>query len=323
MRRAVPAAVLAVAACAAMAGDRPPLLYTTFSIVARDAATGDLGVAVATKAPAVGSVVPWARAGVGAVATQAFTNPDFGPRGLDLLAGGMTPREVLSTLLSGDEQPERRQVGIIDARGVSVSHTGRENLAWAGAIEGVNFTVQGNLLVGRATLEAMAGSFRSTEGKVERLTERLLLALEAGQAAGGDRRGGQSAALLVVSSDPDRRRDRSANLRVDDHEDPVGELRRLYETINGRLGYRVLFQAAGRDVRELQDLLRRAGLLDREPTGIFDDATVAAIQALRKSEGLYAGEVGGDLGLVDARLLARLKALAEARPAPPAAGGPR
>ena len=285
--------------------------FATFSIVARDAATGDLGVAVSTRAPAVGGAVPWARAGVGAVATQAFTNPEFGPKGLVLLEQGMAPGAALAKLLAEDDRPEQRQIGIIDAKGAAASHTGRETIPYAGAIEGVGFTVQGNLLVGRETLEAMAASFKGTEGKALPLAERLLRALEAGQAAGGDRRGRRSAALLVVTSDPERRHERSQNLRVDDHEDPVAELRRIYDAVTERLGHRDLSRPSGRDVREMQELLRRAGLYDREPDGNFDDATVAAVQAFRKAQGLDTGEYGGSIGLVDADLIARLRAFVE------------
>ncbi|HEY3176548.1 MAG TPA: DUF1028 domain-containing protein [Candidatus Polarisedimenticolia bacterium] len=287
--------------------------FATFSIVARDSATGDLGVAVSTRAPAVGAVVPWAKAGIGAVATQASTNPEFGPKGLALLEQGTSPRDTLARLLVEDDTPEKRQIGIVDAKGGVASHTGRENIPYAGAIEGVNFTAQGNLLVGRETLEAMAASFRGTEGKGLPLAERLLRALEAGQAAGGDRRGRQSAALLVVTADPQRRWERSQNLRVDDHANPVAELRRIYETVTGRLGYRDLSRPAGRDVRELQELLRRAGLYDREPDGSFDDATVAAVQAFRKAQGLDTGEYGGPVALVDADLIARLRTQVQTR----------
>ncbi len=298
-------------------------LYATFSIVARDAATGDLGVAVTTKAPAVGSVVPWARAGVGAVATQAWTNPGFGPRGLELLQQGLAPEDVIGKLLSEDSTPEKRQVAVIDARGGNASHTGKESIVYAGAISGENFSVQGNLLAGAEVLVAMARSFSETESRRMRLTERLLLALEAGQAAGGDKRGRQSAALLVVSSDPERKDDRSANLRVDDHEQPVRELRRLHDMISGKLGHRELSQAAGPDVRELQELLAQAGLYATEPTGVFDDDTAAAVQAFRKVQGMYAGELGGARALVDADLLARLgKHIATRKRAAGATGGP-
>lgn len=294
--------------CAVRAALAEDPLYTTFSIAARDAATGDLGVAVSTMAPAVGSAVPWARAGVGAVATQAWTNPAFGPRGLDLLEEGLPPREVLERLLSQDPQPERRQVGIVSAAGVAASHTGRETIPWAGAIEGAGFTVQGNLLVGLETVQAMADAFRATEGSGLPLAERLLRALEAGQAAGGDRRGRQSAALLVASTDAERARDRANNIRVDDHEDPVGELRRVYDALAGRLGFRALSRPRGEDVRELQRLLARAGIYEGEVSGVFDDATVAAVQAFRRSQKMYAGEHGGDEGLVDAAFLERLRA---------------
>lgn len=290
-----------------VAADEDPLLYATFSIAARDAATGDLGVAVSTKAPAVGSVVPWARAGVGAVATQAWTNPEFGPRGLALLEEGVPPAEVLERLLVDDERPESRQVGIISAAGETASHTGVKTLAFAGAIEGESFTIQGNLLAGRRTLEAMAESFRSTEGKGIRLTERLLRAIEAGQAVGGDRRGRQSAALLVASSDPDRRWDRSANLRVDDHEDPIRELRRLHDKIRGTLGYRTFWRATGGDVRELQRLLTDAAFYDGEVNGVFDDVTVEAVQEFRRAQGMSAGEYGAPVGLVDTEFVERLR----------------
>jgi len=311
--------LLFLLAAGGASGEDP--LYTTFSIAARDAATGDLGVAVSTMAPAVGSAVPWARAGVGAVATQAWTNRDFGPRGLDLLAQGMTPREALARLLEADDRPERRQVGMVDAGGVSASHTGRETLPWSGAVEGSNFTVQGNLLTGGETLDAMAESFRSTEGAGLRLSERLLRALEAGQAAGGDRRGRRSAALVVATADPERRNDRADNLRVDDNEDPVRELRRIHDAVAGVLGYRELMRPAGPDVERLQRLLKAVGLYQAEPSGVFDDATVAAVVAFRKARGMYAGEHGGAQGLVDADLIRRLEAAARRPAAANASGG--
>ncbi len=296
-------------------------LVTTFSIVARDAATGDLGVAACSMAPASGAVVPWALPGVGAFATQAWSRPDFGPMALDLLKQGIEPREALARLLSDDEQPERRQLALINVRGVAVTHTGKENLPFAGAIEGVGFSVQGNLLVGRETLAAMAGSFKSTDAKGLTLAERLLRALEAGLAAGGDRRGHRSAALLTVGDDTDRLGGRSVNLRVDDHALPLEELRRIHDALVGRLGYRTLARPAGKDVRELQRMLRQADYYGKEPDGIFDDATAAAVQAFRKDHGMYASEQAGAIGVVDAELLVKLRAFLETRVSPPGGSG--
>jgi len=229
-----------------------------------------------------------------------------------MLEQGLSPREVLDRLLADDERPESRQVGVLDADdGATASHTGDKTLAFAGAIEGENFTTQGNLLAGRETLEAMAASFRSTENAGIRLTERLLRALEAGQTAGGDMRGKQSAALLVASADPERKWDRSANLRVDDHDDPVAELRRLHDTIRGVLGHRTFFRASGNDVRELQELLAEAGLYQGEITGVYDDATVEAVQSFRRARGMSAGEYGAPVGLVDAAFVERLRTYVE------------
>jgi uncharacterized Ntn-hydrolase superfamily protein len=199
----------------------------TFSIVAFDSATGDLGVAVQSKFFAVGSVVPWARADVGAVASQAFGNTTFGPRGLDLLASGKSPEEVLDSLLAGDPDREQRQVGVVDRRGRSATYTGKKCLNWAGGRAGVRYTCQGNILTGPEVVEAMARAFEATSGL---LGDRLLAALDAGQAAGGDSRGMQSAALLIVRDKGGYGgyNDRYCDLRVDDATNPFVELRRLY-----------------------------------------------------------------------------------------------
>jgi uncharacterized Ntn-hydrolase superfamily protein len=288
--------------------------FSTFTIVARDASTGDLGVASCSRAAAVGAVVPWVRAGVGAAAAQAWADAGIGPRALDLLRGGLAPREALANLLEADSDAERRQVGLVSASGIASSHTGRQTLAYAGAIEQTDVVVLGNLLAGRETLEAMRASFQSTEGKGLPLAERLLRSLEAGQTAGGDRRGSLSAALLTAGTTGGPASVRAVNLRVDDHERPVEEIRRIYDALSGRLGYRRLSRPAGDDVLELQRLLKRAGFFDREPDGQFDDSTVAAVQAFRKAQGMYAGEQGSETGLVDADLILRLHAWLE-RPA--------
>jgi uncharacterized Ntn-hydrolase superfamily protein len=205
---------------------RPPVI-ATFSCVGYDPDTGDLGVIVQSRFFAVGSVVPWARADVGAIATQAFGNTAYGPRGLDLLAAGKTPGEALSALTTPDSLRERRQVGIVDAKGRSVTFTGQECMAWAGGVSGPTFAAQGNILVGEATVQAMAETFRKTKGM---LGDRLLAALDAGEAAGGDSRGMQSAALLIVRKNGGYAgyNDRYCDLRVDDAKDPFAELHRLY-----------------------------------------------------------------------------------------------
>ena len=199
----------------------------TFSIVAFDSVTGDLGVAVQSKFFAVGSVVPWARAGVGAVASQAFGNPTYGPRGLDLLAQGMYPDSVIQRLLADDPQREQRQVGIVDTSGRSAAFTGSECLPWAGHFVGRHFAVQGNILVSEETVQAMARAFHETD---DMLGERLMRALEAGQEAGGDSRGMQSAAIVIVRTGGGYGgyTDRYCDLRVDDHKNPIAELRRVF-----------------------------------------------------------------------------------------------
>ncbi len=203
-------------------------LASTFSICAYDPDAQEWGVAVESKAFIVGGIVPWAQAGVGAIATQAWTNMSYGPRGLALLKRGYSPKQVIEYLTSRDKNRERRQLGVLDARGRSAHFTGRECRAWAGGISEKNFTVQGNILAGEDVVQAMARAFRKSKGK---LAERLLASLEAGQVAGGDKRGQQSAALLVVraKSDINGRGDHYVDLRVDDHAAPIAELRRLYE----------------------------------------------------------------------------------------------
>ena len=209
----------------------PDALTQTFSIVGRDPATGDLGVAVESKYFAVGNVVPWAEGGVGAIATQHWANKEFGPRGLALLRDGLCPDAVLERLLREDNRPDQRQVGIIDRYGNTANHTGAGCQGFAGASRGPDFSAQGNTLAGPAVVSAMEQAF--VEGAGEPLAERLVRALEAGQAAGGDARGEQSAALIVVRQGlgTPAFTDRLVDLRVDDHEHPIAELRRLYEML--------------------------------------------------------------------------------------------
>jgi uncharacterized Ntn-hydrolase superfamily protein len=205
------------------------LNLNTFSIVAYDAASGMLGVAVSTRVPAVGATCPFARAGVGAISTQAWTNPLLGIDGLDLLEQGNSAEEALQKLLDADPDPEMRQIIAVDREGRSAAHTGSATDPWQGHRTGDGYAVAGNMLVGEETIMAMAEAFEASAD--EPLSERLLRALESGQAAGGDKRGRQSAALYVVKSEPYPYLD----LRVDEHPDPVAELRRVYEVAKREL----------------------------------------------------------------------------------------
>ena len=219
----------------------------TYSIVAWDSATGDLGIAVQSKFPNVGGIVPWARAGVGAVATQSLANTDYGEKGLELLAMGATAPEAMRILMRADPRTAQRQVGMVDAAGRAASWTGDSTFDWAGGrvgaadgragaataggptqlIVGRGYAAQGNILVSEATVRALAETFERTPGS---LADRLMAALRAGQAAGGDRRGMESAALLVVRANASYlgANDRYIDIRVYDHADPIAELDRLY-----------------------------------------------------------------------------------------------
>jgi len=199
----------------------------TYSIVACDLDAGHWGVATQSKFLAVGSVVPWAEPGVGAVATQSYANPAYGPDGLRLLREGLTAEDTLARLLEADDGRETRQAGIVDAQGRAVTHTGTECHDWAGGRTGSCYAAQGNILVSAATVDALAETFEATSGP---LAERLIACLEAAQAAGGDKRGQQSAALLVVERNGGYAglSDTLVDLRVDDHLRPIEELRRLY-----------------------------------------------------------------------------------------------
>jgi uncharacterized Ntn-hydrolase superfamily protein len=241
----------------------PRAAQATFSLCAIDPATGEAGVIVTTRVPFVGRAVPWARAGVGAVATQAWTVVEYGRQGLDLLEQGAAPQEVIDRLLADDKGRESRQIGVIDMRGRTAAHTGKENGDWAGSRQGRNYTVQGNILVGREVIDAVADHFESTEGSGMPLAERMILALEAGQAKGGDRRWGlfQSAAIRIADpNDPGRGGDHlSVSIDVGQHEEPVAELHRIYRTTQRRLGYRTFYEIQGRDVLELKRMLHALG----------------------------------------------------------------
>lgn len=237
--------------------------YATFSLCAIDPATGQAGAAVTTRVPFVGRAVPWVRAGVGAVCTQASTVVEYGVKGLDLMAKGVEPREAIAQLLAADEGRESRQLGMIDMLGRAAAHTGRNNGNWAGSRQGRHYTVQANIMVGPEVVEAVAATFEATEGTGLPLAERMILALEAGQQKGGDRRWGnlQSAAIKIADpGDPGRGGDYIAlAIEVGEHPEPVGEMKRIYYTTQRRLGYRTFSRIEGPDVVELKRMLHALG----------------------------------------------------------------
>ena len=241
-------------------------VVATFSIVAFDADTDSSGVAVQSKFLAVGSIVPWARAGVGAVATQAMANYNYGPRGLDLMSKGNSAAETVEALISADDEREHRQLGVVDAEGRAATFTGSECFEWAGGKTGEHYAAQGNILVGRQTVEAMAKTFEGTSGD---LAGRLLAALDAGQQAGGDSRGKQSAALLVVKEGGGYGgdNDRVVDLRVDDHPEPIRELirlRGLHALYFGETRAEDVLAVEGNVREEVEAALRRLGCLEGE-----------------------------------------------------------
>jgi uncharacterized Ntn-hydrolase superfamily protein len=251
----------------------------TFSIVGFDPANGDLGIAVASKFPCVGAVVPWAEARVGAVATQAWANTDLGPDGLRLMASGIPAAPALDAVLEGDDGRDQRQAGFVDATGGAATFTGSGCEDWAGGLSGEHFAAQGNILVGEAIVAAMADAFVNTAGD---LSDRLLAAVLAGDVAGGDRRGKQSAALLVVREGGgyEGRNDRYIDLRVDDHPEAPAELARLFtvwdDTMLGRDD--PALEPTPELVGEIQRRLAALGRYDGATGGSYDDATRSAIE---------------------------------------------
>jgi uncharacterized Ntn-hydrolase superfamily protein len=237
--------------------------YSTFSLCAIDPVTGQSGAGVTTRVPFVGRAVPHVRAGIGAVCTQASTMVEYGPRGLDLLAKGVEPQAALEQLLANDQQRESRQLALIDMKGRAAAHTGKQNGNWAGSRQGLNYTVQANIMVGPEVVEAVAATFEASAGTSMPLAERMILAMEAGQAKGGDRRWGnlQSAAIKIADpNDPGRGGDHIAlAIEVGEHAEPVAELKRIYYTTARRLGYRTFSRVEGADVVELKRMLHALG----------------------------------------------------------------
>ena len=295
-------------------------IVATFSIAARDPSNGDLGVAVASKFLAVGAVVPWAQASAGAVATQALANIGYGPRGLALLAAGQPAQAALDALLADDPERDQRQVGLVDARGGAAAHTGSACMDWAGHVVGAGFAAQGNILAGAHVVDAIAAAFVQSSGE---LAERLLAALRAGDAAGGDRRGRQSAALYVARAGGSYGGllDRYIDLRVDDHSRPAQELERLL-----RLHRFYLTAPAEADLlpigeplaREIRGLLQRAGYYHGPLEGAWDEAARLALERYGGVENLEERLVSPTR--IDRQVLAYLREKLGRPPAPDAEG---
>jgi uncharacterized Ntn-hydrolase superfamily protein len=236
-------------------------LVATYSIVACDLEAEQWGVSVQSKFLSVGSVVPWAEPHVGAIATQAYANPRYGPNGLELLRQGLSAQEIVDRLTSEDDGRDHRQLGVVDGQGRSASYTGSECMDWAGGRTGEGYAAQGNILVGKETVDALAETFESSTGP---LAERLIDCLAAAQEAGGDSRGQQSSALLVVERDGGyaRMSDTVVELRVEDHERPIEELRRIYklhDEIFGKTPRRLWLDVDDELAAELRDRLAKLG----------------------------------------------------------------
>ena len=251
----------------------------TFSIVACDMDEPAWGVAVASKFPAVGAVVPWAQAAAGAIATQSFANTSFGPRGLALLSSGLSAGETLARLLESDPEREHRQVGLVDAQGQSASFTGSGCFEWAGSLTGPGYAIQGNILRSSNVIAAMEQTFLQSPGD---LPLRMQRALVAGDRAGGDRRGRQSAAIYIAKPGGGYGgfNDRWLDYRVDDHEDPIvrlGELIELHRLYFGKSAETDRVILEGENLRRVKRILRKLGYIDTSTTEEFDSLTQEAL----------------------------------------------
>jgi uncharacterized Ntn-hydrolase superfamily protein len=304
------------------AGWGAELEFHTFSIVAIDPTTGESGVAVTTRRPCVGNAVPWVRPGVGAVATQGGTRLEYGNDLLNLLEEGWTPQDALDRVVEEDEGRERRQVGVIDMQGRSAQWTGsgqygeEERGDWVAERTGPNYAVQGNSLVSTEVVDRVATTFEASAGSGRHLADRLIEALAAGQALGGDGRHGQTQSAAVLVADPrpgaSRRPDGvTADLNICAHPEPVRELRRVYDTVSETLGFRTLQQYAGRDVVQLKVMLHALGYfeagsprlsLDAEGADVYGPDAMEAVDRFRADQGWQTAVSG----FVDERTLTRL-----------------
>jgi uncharacterized Ntn-hydrolase superfamily protein len=262
------------------------IFLSTFSIVACDLNEKSWGVAVASKFPAVGAVVPWAQVEAGAIATQSFANTSFGPRGLEMLASGLSAEETLSLLLADDPDREHRQVGIVDVHGGSATFTGNICYAWAGGVMGPCYAIQGNILAGGQVVPAIRTAFLETKGE---LPERLYMALLAGDRSGGDRRGRQSAAIYVVKPKGGYGGyiDRWIDYRIDDHPDPVlrlGELLDLHRLYFGESAVSERLKLNGEVLIHLQKILSSEGYYKGMLHGQLDEATRIGLETFVGNE---------------------------------------
>src|SRR5688572_4819844 len=285
-------------------------IVTTFSIVAADLATGDLGIAVASKFLACGAVVPWASAGAGAVATQSFANTAYGPDGIRMMRDGLSAGEALTRLIAEDADRDLRQVGLVDARGGAAAHTGPDCHAWAGHHVGDGFACQGNILVGRESVDAMAAAFRASRGE---LSGRLVAALAAGEKAGGDKRGKQASAVYVVRprGGYGGMNDVLVDLRVDDHPEPVTELRRLLDLRNLYFGTSPASEKLKIEdavLKDLRRLMKSRGFYLGDESGPWDGATEKALDVFIASEN-FEERVDLKNRTIDAPVLAYLRGL--------------
>lgn len=330
MRPAI-SSIVALALTARILGAQEPyewrdsLVFHTFSIAAIDPRTGEVGVAVTTRVPCVGGGVPWVRKGVGAVATQANTRTEYGTELLDALQRGEAPSDALKRLLAADSGSQSRQVGVIDIKGRTAQFTGTGPQQWAGHRTGPNYVTQGNVLVGPQVLEAVAKTFEASEGQPRHLADRLIEAIAAGHALGGDQRHGlrQSAAVIVADPRPgtSRRPDGvTANISVCENADPVAEMRRIYDAVSQTLGYRTLQQFSGGDVWQLKVMLNALGFYKKGETSIdarapgandYTSDVIEAVNAFRAAEKLGGPNVGSPSGLVDPEMVSHLWAALE------------
>lgn len=274
---------------------------STFSIVAYDPVEQAWGVAVASKFPAVGAVVPWAQAHAGAIATQSYANTSYGPNGLKLLASGLSAEETLARLLADDPDREHRQVGIVDAAGRSATFTGKQCSPWAGGLVNENLAIQGNILAGEGVIQAMLDAYQSNAAM--HFPDRLITALLAGDRAGGDRRGRQSAAIYVAKHKGGYAgyNDRWIDYRVDDHPDPVSrlvELLELQKLYFGKSPESDQIPLEGEPLASLQRIMIRLGYYQGEPDGRLDAATSDALRVFTGNEN-FEERVHLDEGRID------------------------
>lgn len=303
-------------------GSGPEVVFHTFSLVAVDPKTGEVGTIVTTRNPCVGNGVPWVRAGVGAVATQGGTRVEYGQDLLNLLEKGVAPQAAMDQVVAADEGRENRQVGVVDIKGRTAQWTGKQQYGaekrgdWVHMRKGETFAVQGNALVGPEVVDAVADTFQKSEGSVRHLADRMIDALWAGQVLGGDGRHGETQSAAIVVADGragmSRRPDGiTVNINVCEHPEPVGEIRRIYNTSSEALGFRRLEQFMGRDILQLKLMLHVLGYY--KPTekeipvtgvgaNIYTEEAAAALDAFRSAQ-----EWGTTVpGYVDARVVARL-----------------